>query len=162
MGTKFGCEITFNDTILLVTPIVSICIAWCGFSERQQRVKMEILSRYNKVFTSDEIIQKVVAFLQQYDSIDIPDNMTDRPDGHEFHMFARFFEELFSSMKNCKLNDEYICRLFAYYAIEASDKNLIGSREDKSWCLFFTFVDEMKLIEKRLGIVHKRYTEHNR
>lgn len=146
-------DISFGACFTIVATTVTLSLTFMQYFEKKKSDKMMLLQDFNKRFMNDEVIQKVIYFLQMCDETgQVPE--TGRPETTEFQMFARFFEELQQAKMDCGFEDETVCRLFAYYAITAYDFNLIGDMTDESWHLFVTFVKEMKSIEKGLNIKH--------
>lgn len=141
---------------------VTLAFTFCQYLDKKESNKANLLLSYNQRFMSDESVQKVITYVQYYDenkgneSFDF--TSIEEPEKSEFIKFARFFEELQSFVKSNNIDKEYVCRLYAYYAVEAyiNHQEKIGDIDtDESWFLFRSFCQDMMEVEKTLKIKHK-------
>lgn len=158
--SQFLHDMDFKDCVAFGITIITLAFTFSEYLSKKESDKVNLLLSYNERFVKDEKIQKVITYLQYFDeNRDKPSfdpKSIEEPKKSEFILFARFFEELQTIIESNNIDKEYVCRLYAYYAIEAYDnhKDKIGTVEDNSWHLFRTFCKEMKKVEKKLKIKH--------
>lgn len=158
--SHFQHDIDFKDCVTFAIAIITLAFTFGEYLSKKESDKTNLLLSYNERFIKDEKIQKVITYLQYFDeNRDKPSfdpKSIEEPKKSEFILFARFFEELQTIIESNNIDKEYVCRLYAYYAIEAYDnhKDKIGTVEDNSWHLFRTFCEEMKKVEEKLEIKH--------
>lgn len=141
---------------------VTLAFTFGQYLEKKESDKAKLLLSYNERFMSDESIQKVIAYVQYHDE-NINNESFDcasieEPTKNEFVKFARFFEELQSVIVSNNIDKKYVCRLYAYYAVEAYTKHQkkIGDVDtDESWFLFRSFCQNMMEVERTLNIKHE-------
>lgn len=83
----------------------------------------QVLSEYNKRYSEDPNIVKVVKYLNYIDTDGTKNNPPQKkPSNYEVEMFMRFFEELELQIQCGRLNEKDVIDLFIYYA-KKIDKN---------------------------------------
>lgn len=155
-------DLDLKDCATFAISVTTIAFTYGEYLSKKDADKTEMLLSYNKRFIEDETIQKVVTYLQYFDeNRDKPNfdpTSVEEPKKADFILFARFFEELQSLVQSHNIDKEYVCRLYAYYAVEAyiNHKEKIGEVEtDNSWFLFRSFCLDMMKIEESLNIKHE-------
>lgn len=149
-------NITPEHCFTIVFSFCTIVFAIVEYTRKLDSDRNQLMMDYNKRFITNSEIQSVIRFLQRFDGQKtIPEAVAEKPGKSEIFLFARFFEELQVSRKVYGFDEKTVCRLYAYYAIEAYHKKLIDNvDDDESWRVFRDFCNEMEDIECILGIYH--------
>ena len=109
-----------GDYANVITAIVSLfafIVAWTEYHSRLDSMKAQVFSEYNKRFSEDPYIVKVVKYLNYIDLDGTLNNPHQEiPSNYDVEMFMRFFEELELQIQYGRLNEKDVLDLFVYYA----------------------------------------------
>lgn len=170
------------ETISTVSSMGTFLIALCAFilAYREYNLhkiqqKIDVLSKLNERYSTDENIQDVIKWMlsvaetdENGEIIGVKKHEKD-VETHKKEMFMRFFEELYLHIQADRVNEEDAYNLFAYYAIKYDEipgfrenikdykslEELKTAKKDKekdknrdNWISFREFVEEMKHVVK--------------
>lgn len=125
----------------LIAFIASI-ITYHEYKSAKDTKQAQVLSEYNKRYSEDPNIVKVVKYLNYiHEDGTINNPHREKPSNYEVEMFMRFFEELELQIEKGRLSERDVCNLFTYYA-------------------FFLSMSKNKELRKLLGVTQKDYEEN--
>ena len=151
------CILSFiGDGASLITAIIAgcaLCYAKKEYTLHKQRAESETLAKFNERFTHDENINKTIEELIEFDKnkrIIDKEGEKDKKKLRHHEMFLHFFEELQIALENMALDEEHVCYMFAYYAIQYErDFYHIYIKDDvNTWKRYHQFVQTMKRVGK--------------
>ncbi len=104
----------YANSITAITAVFAFVWAIKEYDLHKEALKAKVLSEYNKRYSEDPNIVKVVKYLQDYKNID--SYICPKLTKHEVQMFMRFFEELEIQIIHRRIDEEDVFELFTYYA----------------------------------------------
>ena len=159
--------------------IVALCgglYAVCQYNNHLKEEKRKMLCEYNKRYSSDKNIEKVVEWMlliartddDTGEIIGVKQNIKCIPPSiYTKEMFMRFFEEINLRIEKGDMNADEVYKLFAYYAMKfdeypgfrldikdyKKESELEGNSEDVNknkdyWVDFRSFIEKMKKVEE--------------
>lgn len=134
----------FSEFVSACVATLALAIAMFEYVAYKDKVNGQVLSEYNKRYSQDPNIVKVVKYLN---SIEDVENVRAFPSSHiptkeavptnyEVEMFMRFFEEIQLQIEKGRLKYDDVDHLFLYYARK---------------------IDEDITLREKLGITEKEY-----
>lgn len=152
------CYLTsfLGDLATIATAIIAGCglrFAKKEYTLHKQRAESETLAKFNERFTHDENINKTIEELIEFDKNKLKidkEGEKDKKKLRHHEMFLHFFEELQIALENKALDEEHVCHMFAYYAIQYErDFYHIYIKDDvNTWKRYHQFVQTMKRVAK--------------
>jgi len=139
-----------GDYASFITAIVSLfafVVAWLEYHSRLDSNKAQVFSEYNKRYSEDPNIVKVVKYLNYIDTDEMKNNpVRDKPSNYEVEMFMRFFEELELQIQYGRLNEKDVIDVFIYYAKQIDEnkelREYLGVKDYKdNWSIFKKLMD---------------------
>ena len=120
VGKMLCKEINIGSCAEVVTAIIATLSAFVAYNEylsHNDSKQAQVLSEYNKRYSEDNNIIKVVKYLNYIDEGGIINNpCREKPSNYEVEMFMRFYEELELQIKYKRIDLNDVCNLFCYYA----------------------------------------------
>ncbi len=121
----FYPEVFVGDYAEFVTAIVALLafiITIYEYNMRKDAKQAQVLSEYNKRYTEDPNVVKVVKYLCYTDKDGKINNpKPEKPSNYEVEMFMRFFEELELQIRCYRIEEKAVYDLFVYYANKLND-----------------------------------------
>ena len=151
---------SYAEFLTALVALFAFIVTLLEYLSSKDAKQAQVLSEYNKRYTEDPNIIKVVKYLNYIDkdgNINNPNR--DIPSNYEVEMFMRFFEEIELQIRTGRLDDKDVNNLFVYYAYKLGKtdnqalRNSLGVTEDdyeKNWDGFKRIVenyDKFKMIE---------------
>lgn len=149
-------EEKLSDIIMILLAGITLVLTIWEYLNHRKRIKAEVLGQYNKRYSEDEHINKVVPFLIS----DIMKEKIVKVSVHDVEMFMRFFEEIELQIEIDRLDAESVYDLFSYYALYLDSRHslleslTIDDYIEENWKLYLKFVNRMALIYFRNTIWH--------
>lgn len=113
-------SLPLSDCANFITAITALCaliVALLEYYGRKDVKQAQILSEYNKRYSEDPNIVKVVKYLNYIDDGGTINNpIPIQPSNYEVEMFMRFFEELEIQIESGRIEKHMVNDLFSYYA----------------------------------------------
>ncbi len=138
------------SVITAIVTLFAFIVAWMEYHSRLDSMKAQVFSEYNKRYSEDPNIVKVVKYLNYID-LDgtIHNPHQEKPSNYEVEMFMRFFEELELQIRYGRLNEKDVLDLFVYYAnkinINKELRNHLGVTDyEKNWSIFISLMNRIK------------------
>ena len=104
----------------ILTAIIALfasIITYNEYMSTKDTKQAQVLSEYNKRYSEDPNIVKVVKYLNYiHENGTINNPHREKPSNYEVEMFMRFFEELELQIQKKRLSEKDVCNLFTYYA----------------------------------------------
>lgn len=142
-----------GDCANVITAIVSLfafIVAWAEYHSRLDSMKAQVFSEYNKRYSEDPNIVKVVKYLN-YIGLDGTLNNPQReiPSNYEVEMFMRFFEELELQIQYGRLDEKDVLELFVYYANKLNKNDELRKQlgvidYEKNWRKYISLMNRIK------------------
>lgn len=141
---------------IFVTSLAAALFAVLEYNRHKQEQRTKLLCEYNQRYSTDRNIESIIEWMLQIaltndegDIIGVNKNIKNNPPGiHKKEMFMRFFEELYMQIKDGRLNENNIKRMFSYYALRFATyedfRSDIKDYEKDEWSDFREFVKLMK------------------
>lgn len=149
------CDCSIFTGIEGVCSLCTFLLALVAALYSRREYKSHIFSEYNKRYSEDGKITKVVEFIIR--------NMFNThcvygmsvPTTHEKEIFMRFFEEIERRIQYNSMDEDVAIDMFAYYAVVfAMKENLRQDIDDfydeSSWEYFHSFIDRTKYMWCRI------------
>ena len=142
-----------GDYASVITAIISLLafiVAWMEYNSRLDSMKAQVFSEYNKRYSEDPNIVKVVKFLNYIDTDGTLNNPPrGKPSNYEVEMFMRFFEELELQIQYGRLNEKDVLETFVYYANKLHEnenlRSFLGVTDyNKNWSRFNNLMKRIK------------------
>lgn len=148
------CLGNYSELLMAIVALFAFVISYLEYNSIKISKKIQVFSEYNKRYSEDPNIVKVVKYLNYIDNdgtINNPHRI--KPSNYEVEMFMRFFEELYIQIKNDCLVEETVLNLFCYYAykihINEDLRNMLGVKDyDDNWDDFVKLMEKYKQIKK--------------
>lgn len=145
------CFGNFSEAVTAITALFAFIVAINEYYSRKDAMRAKILSEYNKRYSEDSNIVKVVKYLNFIDNDGTINNPNrEKPSNYEMEMFMRFYEELDLQIVHGRLDETEVIDLFYYYA-ERLDKNEelrrsfgITDYNDEHWNSYRRFINRKK------------------
>lgn len=158
------CEDKISDLLLVIIGIVTISLTFKEYFEYRQRTKAEVLGEYNKRYSENKHINKVVNYLVCH----LAKLKAPAPSVHNVEMFLRFFEEIDLQIDKNRLDADNVEELFSYYALYL-DSNTelihalgIDDYNSNNWKRYHCFVKKMvktKLKETKWKCLDNKWSD---
>lgn len=133
---------SYSELIAALTALFAFIIALLEYKSSKDAKQAQVLSEYNKRYSEDPNITKVVKYLNyKAEGGGINNPIRAVPSNYEVEMFMRFFEEIELQIRYGRLDEEDVLNLFVYYA------NMLGDTKNKD-------------LRISLGVSEKDYKEH--
>ena len=113
----------YANSITAITAVFAFVWAIKEYDLHKETLKAKVLSEYNKRYSEDSNIVKVVKYLQDYKKSN--SYICPKLTKHEVQMFMRFFEELEIQIIHGRIDEEDVFELFSYYANDLNNKSEI-------------------------------------
>ena len=111
------------DVVTAIITLFAFVWATKEYDLHKETLKAKVLSEYNKRYTEDPNIVRVVRCLQNYR--DSNSYQCYKLTKQEIQMFMRFFEELKVQINHGRIDEEDVFELFTYYASYLNEKREI-------------------------------------
>jgi hypothetical protein len=111
------------DVVTAIITLFAFVWATKEYDLHKETLKAKVLSEYNKRYTEDPNIVRVVRYLQNYR--DSNSYQCYKLTKQEIQMFMRFFEELKVQINHGRIDEEDVFELFTYYASYLNEKREI-------------------------------------
>lgn len=132
----------YATLVMAIVAIFAFIVAWMEYKSKKESVQAQVFSEYNKRYSEDPNIVKVVKYLNYIDENGRTNNPhREKPSNYEVEMFMRFFEELEVQICSLRIDENTVLDLFTYYAkkIDTNEelRILLGvSDYDNNWDRF--------------------------
>lgn len=142
----------YSELITALTALFAFIIALLEYHSLKDTKQAQVLSEYNRRYSEDPNIIKVVKYLNYIDTDGTMNNpFREKPSNYEVEMFMRFVEELELQIHYGRLNKKDVSDLFVYYAKMIDEKaelrRLLGVTDyEKNWN---RYIKNMKSIKKQ-------------
>lgn len=114
----------FNEFITTIIAIFAFIITYYEYHMAKDAKQAQVFSEYNKRYSEDSNIVKVVKYLNYFDNDgEVNNPVPEKPSNYEVEMFMRFFEELDLQIVKNRLNKKDVYDLFLYYANKLKEGN---------------------------------------
>ena len=108
---------SFAEVTTAIVAILAFIISISEYYIGKDSKQAQVLSEYNKRYSEDPNIVKVVKYLNYiHENGTINNPHREVPSNYEVEMFMRFFEELELQIEKGRLSRKDVCNLFTYYA----------------------------------------------
>ena len=141
----------YSVFITAIVAVFAFIVAWGEYKSRIVSMKAKVFSEYNKRYSEDPNIVKVVKYLNYIDVNGTTNNPhREKPSNYEVEMFMRFFEELELQISNNRLNEQDVLDLFVYYAkiIDENEelrRNLGITDYEENWKKYKSLIGRKKI-----------------
>lgn len=142
-----------GDYASIITAIVSLfafIIAWMEYHSRVDSMKAQVFSEYNKRYSEDPNIVKVVKYLNYIDLGGTLNNPPrEMPSNYDVEMFMRFFEEIELQIQYDRLDEKDVLELFVYYANKLNKNEELRKQlgvidYEKNWRKYISLMNRIK------------------
>ena len=144
----FGSLAEMVSALIAISAFGIACKEYFGHKDARQA---QILSEYNKRYSNDNNVVKVVKWLNYIEDVNRNPyahyiDKPEKPTNYEVEMFMRFFEELELQIEKGRLERKDVNNLFVYYAkkihdgqelrrfLGIEDKEYKYNKDDENFC----------------------------
>lgn len=119
---------SYAESITAITALCAFAITCKEYFSIKDSKKAQVFSEYNKRYSEDSNIVKVVQYLNAIDKDGCINNPSrSKPSNYEVEMFMRFFEELDLQIRYKRLEEKDVFDLFCYYADKLNQDSILSS-----------------------------------
>ena len=139
----------YADLLTAIIAIFALIITLSEYLSAKDAKQAQVFSEYNKRYSEDANIIKVVKYLNFHDKGGKINNPVPvKPSNYEVEMFMRFFEELELQIQYNRLCEKDVIDLFIYYAdLLYNDVELrsdLGVTDLENWDTFIALMQRKK------------------
>ena len=151
---------SLGQILSAVTAAIAVFYAIISYKDHLLEKKNNLLCLYNKRYTEDKSVEKVVRWMLSTAKMDENGGIVghdpskevkdvEKPDVYDKEMFMRFFEELNIQIDNHLLNEDNTLQLFAEYALIFDEypsfrKDITDYDNEGAWTYFHSFIRKIK------------------
>ena len=133
---------SYSELATALIALFAFIITLSEYQSSKDAKQAQVLSEYNKRYSEDPNIIKVVEYLNSIcEDGNINNPIRTVPSNYEVEMFMRFFEEIELQIQYGRMEEKDVLDLFVYYAA------MLGNTKNQD-------------LRNSLGITEKDYNEH--